>query len=86
MEPMIELGIGVAGMLLILAAFTLEEFAQHTRQESVAYNLLNLAGALLLVQYAWSLSSLPFLVLNGVWTVIAVVKLVMIGRRRSAKR
>jgi hypothetical protein len=40
----IDLFIGSIGMLLILAAFILEEFAKHTRNESILYNLLNLLG------------------------------------------
>lgn len=72
--------IGMAGMLCILGAFFLEEFAQHTRDESLWYNIINLVGALLLIWYSVLLASVPFLVLNVVWAVVAIVKLLMLRK------
>ncbi len=67
--------IGLAGMAGILAAFLLEEFSPHTAREQWAYNLLNLGGALLLAWYSWLIWSLPFLILNVVWTLVAAWRL-----------
>lgn len=78
-----ELALGITGMLLILAAFVIEELYRHTRHESITYNILNLAGAALLVLYAWMIRSWPFLILNAVWSVVAAGKLtVLVGRKR----
>jgi len=73
--------IGVAGLVCILTAFFLEEFTKHTRQESLLYNELNLIGALLLMVYSWPERLWPFIVLNGVWTIVAAVKLWQILRK-----
>ncbi len=77
------LAVGVLGLVLILSAFVLEEFHKHTRHESLAYNAINLVGAFFLAWYAWTLASWPFLILNGVWTLIAVYKLVEIATRKK---
>jgi hypothetical protein len=83
----IDLFIGSIGMLLILAAFILEEFAKHTRNESILYNLLNLLGALLLCYYAATLNSWPFLILNSIWIIVALLKLFQLfyPRARSSQ-
>jgi hypothetical protein len=77
--------VGVLGMLCILLAFALEEFARHTRSESIAYNMLNLVGSALLAGYAWPARLWPFIILNLIWFAVAAVKTAQIlGRRRSA--
>ncbi len=83
----IETAIGILGMLLILAAFAIEEFCRHSRHESVAYNVLNLVGAAFLAWYAWTLHSMPFLVLNVVWMAVALVKgvIILVGKRRKGR-
>ncbi len=78
----INLAIGALGMFLILLGFAMEEFARRSRHESLAYNAINIAGAFFLVVYAWSLRSWPFLVLNGVWVVVAIVKILQILERK----
>ncbi len=81
-----ELALGILGMLLILAAFMMEEFERHTRHESLAYNMINLCGAFFLAVYAWSLESWPFLILNIIWMLIAAWKLVEITRKQGRRR
>ena len=68
-----SVGVGMAGMLCILTAFVLDEFSKWN-QETVQYNLLNILGGLLLVWYALTLNSWPFIILNGVWVAAAGVK------------
>ena len=72
---MIGLFIGIAGMVFILAAFVLDEFSRKFTSESVVGNLLNILGSGLLVYYAFTLRSWPFLILNLVWCGAAMVKL-----------
>jgi hypothetical protein len=76
----IEFIIGIVGMFFILLAFFLDEFYRKFNQDTVQYNILNIIGAGLLVYYAYSLTSWPFLILNGVWLLVATVKLIRILR------
>tara|TARA_Y100000034_G_scaffold126283_1_gene177284 strand:- start:168 stop:404 length:237 start_codon:yes stop_codon:yes gene_type:complete len=78
---MIDLIIGVVGMLFILIGFVLEEFWNKFNQDTIAYNLLNILGAGLLIYYAYSLRSWPFGILNGVWVLAALVKLIKILKK-----
>ena len=73
---MIELSfiIGVVGMLFILLAFVLDEFVKTFNQNTLIYNSINIVGSGLLVYYAFSIRSWPFMVLNIVWLIAALVK------------
>ena len=75
---MIEIAIGITGMVSILIAFVLDEFYKDFNQDTVQYNILNMFGAALLMYYAYYLKGWPFLVLNLVWLVVAGIKLVKI--------
>ena len=68
---MLELLIGFTGMLLILIAFFLNQTGKWDKEDLV-YDFVNFIGALLLVLYAIILSSIPFLLLNLVWTVVSL--------------
>jgi hypothetical protein len=63
--------IGATGAGLILIAFILNQSGRWN-QESIWYDGVNVVGGLLLVLYAYLLGSWPFLVLNGVWTLVAL--------------
>jgi hypothetical protein len=76
---MIELIIGIVGMLFILIGFILEEFTKYNHQK-VGFNVINILGAGLLVYYAFVLNSWPFMVLNAVWLITASYKLSRIMR------
>lgn len=76
----ISLLLGIAGMLLILAAFVMDEFYKKWNQDTLRYNFANLLGSGFLLYYAYALASWPFLILNGVWFVTALVKLVKISK------
>lgn len=75
----INLLVGITGMVFILVAFVLEEFYRRFNQDTVQYNLLNILGSGLLLYYAFTLSSWPFMILNGVWLIAALIKLGKIG-------
>ncbi len=67
--------IGILGAALLLVAFALDELdilADH----SPGFNLLNLLGAGLLAWYAVLLDSWPFILLEGIWALIALRYLV----------
>jgi len=76
----INLLLGVAGMLFILAAFVMDEFYKTWSQDTLRYNIFNLLGSGVLIYYAFTLGSIPFLILNGVWFITAVIKLVKISK------
>ncbi|MBI2146769.1 hypothetical protein HYU22_05520 [Candidatus Woesearchaeota archaeon] len=66
--------IGVMGMLLVLLAFVLDEFVQKFNQDTMIYNIINILGSGMLLYYAFSIRSWPFIVLNTVWLIAALVK------------
>lgn len=74
----LNFAVGIAGVIFILAAFVSDEFYKRFNSETVLYNLLNIAGSGLLMYYAYSLQSWPFVFLNAVWLGAAMVKLVKI--------
>jgi len=79
---MINLIIGITGMSFILLGFILDEFFKKWNQDTVQYNVLNIIGSLLLIYYAYTLNSWPFLILNVVWFIVAGYKLVRILKKR----
>ena len=63
----------------MLIAFVLNLVKKMT-QDSISYNVLNIAGGAFLVYYAYALNSMPFLLLNAVWALFAFYKLLAILR------
>jgi len=74
--------IGIIGMILILAAFIGDLFKKIT-EDFVIYNIINIAGALALAYYAYTLNSWPFLILELIWAIFAGYKLMLIYRGRK---
>lgn len=79
---MIELIVGIVGMIFILVAFVLDEFYKKFDQNTIVYNALNIIGSGLLIVYALILKGWPFLILNSVWLVVAIIKLVKVGGKK----
>lgn len=77
--------IGALGALIILIAFILLE-AEKLSSESTWYDVLNLIGGALLATYAWLLQSWPFLVLNGIWTLVALRDVLRDASPRRTKK
>ncbi|MEK6809851.1 MAG: hypothetical protein AABY40_04195 [Nanoarchaeota archaeon] len=76
-----SLAAGIVGAVCILIAFLLDEFYEKFNAETVPYNLINIFGAGLLIYYAYTMKSWPFVALNVVWLCVAVVKLARISRQ-----
>ena len=72
--------IGTAGLVLLLSAFFFNLLG-WLGTETVLYNLLNIAGSALLTFYAIRLDSIPFLVLEVTWGLLALYKLVSLLRK-----
>jgi len=62
---------------MLLVAFVLNLF-KILSEESVAYSVLNITGGGLLTFYAYDLGSIPFLILEAIWTIFATYKLITI--------
>ena len=69
--------IGILGMALLLIAFALN-LLKIIRENSVSYILLNIFGAGISAYYAYTLDALPFIILESVWCLFAVYKLVVV--------
>lgn len=72
--------VGVIGMIFLLTAFALNLFKKVT-QDSFIYNIFNIIGAGLLAYYAYALNSIPFLILEAIWILFAVYKLIFSNKR-----
>lgn len=76
--------IGSLGAALILFAFVLGQL--HIWKDTYfVYDFLNLLGGALLVWYAYSGNSWPFLVLNAVWVLVSLRDVVMDYGRNTRK-
>lgn len=74
--------IGTAGMLLLLIAFIRDQFIKDY-ENTATYNLLNTGGGLFLMYYAYALNSVPFLILETIWTLFAVYKLTVLAKAHT---
>lgn len=74
-----NLYIGILGMLLLLTAFALN-LLKVVCENSVSYILLNIFGAGISTYYAYTLDAIPFIILEAVWCLFAVYKLVAVLR------
>ncbi|MFH2035761.1 MAG: hypothetical protein ABIJ45_05105 [Candidatus Zixiibacteriota bacterium] len=65
---------GIIGMLLLLAAFALNLMRNRT-EDSYIYINMNIIGAGMSAYYAILLDAIPFVILEAVWCLFAVYKL-----------
>jgi hypothetical protein len=70
--------IGSTGVALLLIAFLANLF-ERLRAESRLYSGLNFVGAALACWSSWLIQFMPFVVLEGAWSVVALVGLVRAG-------
>lgn len=77
--------IGATGVTLLLIAFA-GNILRRLDEQGNLYLLMNLFGAGLAACYAWLTDSVPFLVLESVWAVAALGRLVSPQRRRASRR
>lgn len=70
MNPIDPVLVGSLGALFLLVAFSFQKFGILS-EKSWKYDLLNMVGAGLLTWYAILLYSWPFIVLEGIWTLVA---------------
>lgn len=71
--------IATFGVSLLLIAFFLQSF-KFIKSESYLYCLLNLFGAAIAGYASWLIPFIPFVILEGVWCLVAVFGLIKIYR------
>lgn len=69
--------LGSLGVALLLAAYFLNLIGRLGRQQR-AYHLVNAVGAGLSCWASWQIGFLPFVVLEGVWTLVALAAVLSI--------
>lgn len=75
--------IGSLGVALLLLAFFLNLF-KYLSQESVLYKGLNVLGAGLSGYASWLLGFMPFVVLEGIWCLVAALSFLQHSQNRNA--
>ena len=73
--------IGIIGASSILISFFLDLF-DIIEETSKIYLSLNIFGSLFLFYYAYLENVVPFLILNVIWTLVSIVKLIKVTRQR----
>ena len=76
--------IGIIGLFILLGGFILN-LTGRMNAESTSYLLLNIAGCMLLTFYAVALEGIPFMILEGVWGLSSLVKLLLLLWQRREK-
>jgi len=73
-DPLI---IGLVGVALMLTGFFLNLF-KLIKVDSKLYIILNIVGPGLATYYAFLVDALPFLIFEGVWTIVATYKFITV--------
>ena len=71
--------IATLGVSLLLIAFFLQSF-KFISAESYTYCLLNLFGAAIAGYASWLIPFIPFVILEGVWCLVALFGLIKLYR------
>jgi len=74
---------GAVGLALLLIAFYLNA-SKKIKRATLAYNGMNLIGALILCIYAFMINSMVFLALNAFWTITALYFMTTLKKKRGA--
>ncbi len=65
---------GILGLALLLVSFFLDAYDMVSEQSNVEW-VLNIAGSALLIWYAYAIRSIPFVVLESAWLLVACIRL-----------
>ncbi|MBC7615904.1 MAG: hypothetical protein H7202_07550 [Pedobacter sp.] len=74
--------IATLGVSLLLIAFFLQSF-KFIKAESYIYCLLNLFGAAIAGYASWLIPFIPFVILEAVWSLVAVLSLISLYRSQK---
>lgn len=67
--------IGSIGVFILLLAFVLNLLSKISR-DSLSYILMNIIGAGLACYASYLINYLPFIILEGVWTLVSILALI----------
>lgn len=84
MELDINDWIGFSGVFLLLLAYGMNLIGWMSRN-SLVYIVLNIAGAGLAGYASWRISYMPFVLLEGIWTMVSIGALVQYLRKKPGK-
>ncbi len=73
--------LGSTGVTLLLVAFGMN-LAKKWKQESLPYILFNIMGAALACASSVRIHFIPFIILEGTWTLVSVVALIKYVRNK----
>ena len=73
-EPLI---IGLVGVILMLTGFFLNLF-KWIEVDSKWYIILNIIGPGLATYYAVLVNAIPFVIFEGIWTIVSIYKFIII--------
>lgn len=76
--------LGAIGVSLLLLAF-LMNLLKKWSQESLPYILLNITGAGLSCASSIVIHFVPFIILEGVWTVVSIAALIKLISKKQGK-
>jgi hypothetical protein len=74
--------IGFAGVFILLIAFLLNLSGKITK-DGLSYILMNGLGASLACLASWLIHYIPFVILEGMWTVVSLIALVNYFRKMN---
>jgi len=74
--------IGFIGVAILLAAFLLN-LLKKISANSLPYIMMNIVGAAMACLASWLIAYIPFVVLEGVWTVVSIFALINYMRKKN---
>lgn len=74
--------LGWVGSIEVVAAYALNS-SQRIKSDSLTFQLLNLSGAVFLIINSIYKQAYPFTFINSVWTVIAIVAIIGIMKKKK---
>ncbi len=80
MEVLLEI-LGWVGSMEVVAAYALNSY-QKIKSDSLTFQLLNLSGAIFLIINSVYKQAYPFTFINSVWSMIAIVAIIGIIRKK----
>jgi hypothetical protein len=72
--------IGWIGAVEVIIAYALNSNGR-LKSNSVVFQVLNLTGAIFLIVNTWYNKSYPSMVINIIWTAIAIIALIQINKK-----
>lgn len=77
--------LGWIGSFEVITAYALNSY-QKVKSDSITFQVLNLTGAIFLIINSIYKQAYPFTLINAVWSVIAIVALAGIIKKRTNQK